>query len=77
MPTAGALSAVLTYHFALRNNGAGRAERLGFMGLADDGEARAFGKQVIRDLVHGDRKYTGWIMDITESERPVGSIPFE
>jgi hypothetical protein len=68
---------VLTYHFALRNNGARRAEGLGFMGLADDGEALAFGKLVIRDLVHEDRKYAGCIMDITESERPVGSIPFE
>jgi hypothetical protein len=45
------------------------------MSLADDGDALAFGKQVIRDLMHRDRKYAGWIMDITEGDRPVGSAP--
>jgi hypothetical protein len=47
------------------------------MGLVDDGEVLAFGKQVIRDLKHRDRNYAGWIMDLTEGERPVGNIPFE
>jgi hypothetical protein len=67
---------MLTYHFTLRNDG-DRVDDLGFMGLADDGEALAFGKQVIQDLVHGDRNYAGWIIEITEGERPVGNIPFE
>lgn len=68
---------MLTYRFALRNNGGRRVEGLGFMGLVDDGEALAFGKQVIGDLVRVDRNYAGWIMDITEGKRPVSSIPLE
>ena len=67
---------MLTYHFTLRNDGA-QVDDLGFMGLADDGEALVFAKQVIRDLMRGDRNYSGWIMEITEGERLVGNIPFE
>ena len=66
---------MLSYGFALRNNGGRRAEGLGSLGLAGDGEALAFGKRVIRDLMHGDQKYAGSILDITEGERLVGSIP--
>jgi hypothetical protein len=40
---------MLTYHFALRNNTAGRAEDL--YGAGRRREALAFGKQVIRDLM--------------------------
>jgi hypothetical protein len=68
------LSAMIIYHFAMHVDGAG-FEDLGFMSLAGDGDALAFGKQVILDLMHGDRKYAGWIMDITEGERPVGRLP--
>jgi hypothetical protein len=75
-PLGPALSTMLAYHFTLRNDGA-QVDDLGFMGLADDDEALVFGKQVIRDLKGGDRNYAGWIMDITEGERPVGNIPFE
>jgi hypothetical protein len=42
-----------------------------------DDEALAFGKQVIRDLMLGDQRFAGWMMDITSGERPVGSIPLE
>jgi hypothetical protein len=75
-PLGPALSTMHAYHFTLRNDGA-QVDDLGFMGLADDDEALVFGKQVIRDLKGGDRNYAGWIMDITEGERPVGNIPFE
>ena len=46
------------------------------MALSNDAAALAFGKQIIRDLMHSDsEQYTGWIMDITEGERSVvGSI---
>lgn len=66
---------MLAYHFRVRNDGA-RVDDLGFMTLVDDGEALDFGQQVIRDLMGGDRNYSGWIMDITEGERLVGNIPF-
>ena len=45
------------------------------MALSNDAAALAFGKQVIRDLMHSDaEQYTGWIMDIIERERSAGSI---
>jgi hypothetical protein len=47
------------------------------MPLANDGEALAFAKQAIRDLMHdGAEQYAGWIVDVAEAERAVGSIPF-
>ncbi len=39
------------------------------MGLTGDDEALAFGKQVIRDLMLGDQRFAGWMMDITGSQR--------
>ena len=42
----------------------------------DDVEARAFGNQVIRDLI-GTRAehYYGWTLDIAEGERALPSMP--
>ena len=68
---------MLTYRFVLRNDGGRRVEGLGSMGLTGDDEALAFGKRVIRDLMLGDQRFAGWMMDITAGERPVGSIPLE
>jgi hypothetical protein len=50
---------MLTYRFVLRNDGGHRVEGLGSMGLTGDDEALAFGKQVIRDLMLGDQRFTG------------------
>ena len=54
-----------------------KAEDLGSMEFRDDVEARAFGNQVIRDLI-GTRAehYYGWTLDIAEGERALPSIPF-
>ena len=54
-----------------------KAEDLGSMEFRDDVEARAFGNQVIRDLI-GTRAehYYGWTLDIAEGERGLPSIPF-
>jgi Domain of unknown function (DUF6894) len=68
---------MLSYHFAMRKNGTGQVEGLGFMVLADDSEALAFAEQVIRDLMNEDRNYASWTMDITDGERPVGSVPID
>ena len=68
---------MLAYTFVVRNNDAAEIEKLGAMELANDGEALAFGKRVIRDLMHeGTEQYTGWTVDVNEAERAVGSIPF-
>ena len=65
------------YSFVVRNNGATEIEGLGGMTLADDREAFAFGKQVIRDLMReGAEQYAGWTMNVAEDERAVASIPF-
>lgn len=65
------------YHFAVHDGDAG-AENLGHMELLDDREAFAFGKRVIQEMLDTNAKdYSGWIMDITEDERIVGSIAFE
>jgi hypothetical protein len=61
------------YLFALDNGG--RIEVLGAMPLADDEEAVAFGKLVIRDLQRGADQGARYAMLITEDERTVGSIP--
>jgi hypothetical protein len=68
---------MLTYYFAVHSKGAG-VEDLGFMAMADEGEALAFGKAVIRDIMRGNaRQYADWAMDITVGKRVVGSIPFD
>jgi hypothetical protein len=65
------------YSFVVRNSDATEIEGLGGMALVDDGEALAFGKQVIRDLMReGAEQYAGWTMDVAEDERAVASIPF-
>jgi hypothetical protein len=67
--------AMLNYHFTEHNGVA--IGKLGDMELSDDHEAFAFGKQVIRELMHTDgARYAGWSMEVTEGERVVGSIPF-
>ena len=46
------------------------------MEFRDDVEARAFGNQVIRDLI-GTRAehYYGWTLDIAKGERALPSMP--
>jgi hypothetical protein len=66
------------YSFVVRNSDATEIEGLGSMGLADDGKALAFGKQVIRDLMReGAEQYVGWTMEVAQDERAVASIPFD
>jgi hypothetical protein len=56
---------VLIYCFSIHNTDGGAREVTGRMALADDNAARAFGKAIIRDLMHGDaRQYAGWTMDV-------------
>jgi hypothetical protein len=63
------------YHFDLQNNGA-RIEDIAGVTLANDGEAIAFGKRVIRELLDKNpEQRERWTMDITEGERTVHSIP--
>ena len=53
----------------------GRRSR--FYGVCDEVEARAFGNQVIRDLIGTQAEhYYGWTLDIAEGERALPSIPF-
>jgi hypothetical protein len=69
---------MVAYSFVVRNNHATEIEKLGAMALANDGEALAFSKQVIRDLMReGAAQYAGWTVDIAEDERAVASIPFD
>jgi hypothetical protein len=64
-----------SYDFYLNSNS--DIDDLGYMELADDAAALAFGEQVIRDSMEGDaEQYTGWTIDIAEGERTVASIPF-
>ena len=64
-----------SYDFYLNSNS--DIDDLGYMELADDAAALAFGEKVIRDSMEGDaEQYTGWTIDITEGERTVGSIAF-
>lgn len=65
------------YHFSLHNNGT-RIEDLGGVVLADADEALAFGKRVIRELLHKNpEQHARWTMEITEGDRIVRSIPLE
>jgi hypothetical protein len=53
-------------------------ESLGFMALAGDAEALAFGERVIQDLTRGDDgQFADWTMNIAEGKRVVSSIPFD
>jgi len=68
---------MLSYSFVVRNNDATEIENLGGMTLANDGEALAFAKQVIRDLLQdGAEQYAGRTVDVAEAKRAVGSVPF-
>ena len=53
-------------------------EKLGAAVLADDDEAFAFAKRVIRELIHsGAKLYITWTMEVTTGKRSVASVPFE
>jgi hypothetical protein len=65
------------YCFSLQNNGA-RIDDLGGVVLADDVEALAFGRRVIRELLDKNpEQHARWTMDITEGDRTVRSVPLE
>ena len=65
------------YHFALRND-VGDNEDLGYFAMADDGAALDFGCDVIRDITRQHAAaFTGSVMEITEGERAVGSLPLD
>jgi hypothetical protein len=65
------------YRFKAHHSVTG-TKKLGAAVLADDDEALAFAKRVIRELIHRDAKlYATWTMDVTAGSRIVASIPFE
>jgi hypothetical protein len=67
---------MLSYHFALWNNRSEK-EDLGFLAMANDDEALAFGCDIIR-LIQAENApaYAGSVVEITQEDRAVGSIPF-
>jgi hypothetical protein len=68
---------MLAYRFVVRNSDTAEIENLGSMQLANDDEALAFGKRMIRDLIRERaEQYAGWTVDVAEDDRAVGSIPF-
>ena len=67
---------MLIYRFTINNADGSDREEAGRMALRDDNAARAFGKAMIRDMMSGEAaRYAGWIMDITQGERAVRSLP--
>jgi hypothetical protein len=65
------------YRFKAHDSVTG-AEKLGAAVLADDDEAVAFAKLVIRELINRDAKlYATWTMEVTAGRRSVASVPFE
>jgi hypothetical protein len=67
---------MIPYHFSIRNRGT-KSEDLGCDAFDNDAGAIAFGKRIIEDLLRDESKqYIGWIMDIVQDARAVGSIPF-
>jgi hypothetical protein len=53
------------------------SDKIGAAVLADDDEAVAFAKRVIRELIRTDAKlYTTWTMEVTAGKRSVASVPF-
>jgi hypothetical protein len=69
--------AVIVYSFSIRSGDGGGWEFLGCTDLLNDYAARAFGNDVIRDMLQGNAdQYPGWSMDIGESGRAVCSIAF-
>lgn len=68
---------MLVYSFSIHNGGGSDREVLGFTDLLNDDAARAFGNDVIRDMLRDNvDKYIGWMMDIAEGERAVCSVAF-
>jgi hypothetical protein len=69
---------VQNYLFIFDNNDGRGREVTGQIELSDDGEAFAFGEQVIREMMRGSsRQYGGCAMEVYESGRFVGRIPLE
>jgi hypothetical protein len=65
------------YHFTLYADATNSAD-LGYMPMADDADALAFARRIIRELMQRHSgEYADSSMHITEGERPVGSIPFD
>jgi hypothetical protein len=65
------------YRFKAHDSVTG-TEKRGAAVLADDDEALAFAKRVIRELIHRDAKlYATWKMEVAAGRRSVASIPFE
>jgi hypothetical protein len=63
------------YRFTLQNDGE-RIDDLGGVALADDAEALAFAKRVVRELLDKNpEQYALWTMDVTDGERTVHRIP--
>ena len=61
------------YRFVLRS-GTGRVEELGCLPLPDDGEAVAFGKLVVQDMIQGAPPHQVLFMEVIDGERTVGRI---
>ena len=67
---------VRNYLFIFDNNDGRGREVTGQIELSDDGEAFAFGEQVIREMMQGSsRQYQGCAMEVHEGGRIVGRIP--
>jgi hypothetical protein len=59
------------YRFKAHHSVTG-TKKLGAAVLADDDEALAFAKRVIRELIHRDAKlYATWTMEVTAGRRSV------
>jgi hypothetical protein len=65
------------YSFIIRSGDGDDREFVGCIDLLNDYAARAFGNDVIRDMLRGNAdQHAGWTMDIAESGRAVCSIAF-
>jgi hypothetical protein len=65
------------YTFSMHNTGT-VTEKLGSRVSDDDAAALTFGRDVIRDFLREDGgKYFNWILDISDDDRAVGTIPFK
>jgi hypothetical protein len=66
------------YRFALHGKDGNPVETLGALPLSGDAESVTFAEGVIRDMTRagGAAYHSGWIIDITEGGRGVGSVPF-
>ncbi len=63
------------YHFALRNP-VGDYEDLGYLAMPNDDAALAFGHDVVRDILREHAPaYAGSVMEITQGERTIRSVP--